>query len=63
MLFSYVGMCQADSSGDVCLESPIWLSSSIPDTWIWNFPSQDLENNIARRQSVCELEGDAAIDG
>ncbi|KAI3694970.1 hypothetical protein L1987_77956 [Smallanthus sonchifolius] len=53
---------KADSSGDVCLESPIWFSSTIPDTWMWNFPSQDLEDNIVNRQSVCELEGDAAID-
>ncbi|KAL4556311.1 hypothetical protein LXL04_038958 [Taraxacum kok-saghyz] len=56
------GICQADSSGDVCLESPIWLSSTIPDTWIWHSPTQDLDNGVAKRQSVCELEGDAAID-
>ncbi|KAM0040492.1 putative DNA-directed DNA polymerase [Helianthus debilis subsp. tardiflorus] len=53
---------KADSSGDACLESPIWLSSIIPDTWMWHFPSQDLEDSLAKRQSVCELEGDAAID-
>ncbi|KAK9070718.1 hypothetical protein SSX86_011120 [Deinandra increscens subsp. villosa] len=53
---------KADSSGDVSLESPIWLSSTIPDTWMWNLPSQDLEDNTVKRQSVCELEGDAAVD-
>ncbi|KAD5317907.1 hypothetical protein E3N88_17853 [Mikania micrantha] len=53
---------QEHSSDKVCVESSIWLSSTIPDTWIWHFPSQDLEDNIAKRQSVCELEGDAAID-
>nr|XP_043618935.1 DNA polymerase zeta catalytic subunit [Erigeron canadensis] len=53
---------QADSSVNVCLESPIWLLSTIPDTWIWHFPSQDPEYNPAKRQSVCELEGDSAID-
>ncbi|XP_024966298.1 DNA polymerase zeta catalytic subunit isoform X1 [Cynara cardunculus var. scolymus] len=53
---------QADSNGDVFLESTIWLSSTIPDTWTWHSPSQNLEDNLVKRQSVCELEGDAAID-
>ncbi|XP_071725510.1 DNA polymerase zeta catalytic subunit-like [Rutidosis leptorrhynchoides] len=61
--FSKATNSQADSSDDVCLVSPVWLSSTIPDTWIWNFPSQNFENNFVKRQSVCELEGDAAIDG
>ncbi|KAI3752468.1 hypothetical protein L2E82_24501 [Cichorium intybus] len=52
---------KADSSNDVCLEPPIWLSSTIPDTWIWHSSSQ-MENDLSRRQSVCELEGDADID-
>ncbi|XP_076930223.1 DNA polymerase zeta catalytic subunit-like [Bidens hawaiensis] len=53
---------KAESSGDVSLEPPIWLSSTIPETWMWHLPSQDPDDNIAKRQSVCELEGDAAID-
>lgn len=58
-----MGIGQADSSGDASLEPPIWLSSTIPDSWMWHLPSQDPDDNIAKRQSVCELEGDAAIDG
>ena len=44
------------------------MSSTIPADWIWQFPSefeassrQDIYCN--KRQSVCELEGDASIDG
>ncbi|KAK4595861.1 hypothetical protein RGQ29_014087 [Quercus rubra] len=58
---------QADPSCDASLSSPIWISSTIPADWIWQLPSefeassrQDIYCN--KRQSVCELEGDASID-
>ncbi|KAF3951336.1 hypothetical protein CMV_023003 [Castanea mollissima] len=58
---------QVDPSCDASLSSPIWISSTIPADWIWQFPSeseasshQDIYCN--KRQSVCELEGDASID-
>ena len=65
MVFSlnYVVICQADSSSDGSLELPIWLSSTVPDTWIWHSSSQEAEVKLTKRQSVCELEGDASIDG
>ncbi|CAI9261304.1 unnamed protein product [Lactuca saligna] len=59
---SMASTSQAGLSSGVSLESPIWLSSTIPDSWIWHSSTQDLENDLAKRQSVCELEGDAAID-
>ncbi|CAH1444198.1 unnamed protein product [Lactuca virosa] len=59
---SMASISQAGLSSDVSSESPIWLSSTIPDTWIWHSSTQDLENDLAKRQSVCELEGDAGID-
>ncbi|KAK4595876.1 hypothetical protein RGQ29_014100 [Quercus rubra] len=58
---------QADPSYGASLSSPIWISSTIPADWIWQLPSefeassrQDIYYN--KRQSVCELEGDASID-
>lgn len=57
----------ADSSGNACLDSPIWISSTIPDGWIWQQPSQldlptDPDIHIVTRQSTCQLEGDASVD-
>ncbi|GMY21582.1 DNA polymerase zeta catalytic subunit-like, partial [Fagus crenata] len=48
--------------------SPIWISLTIPADWIWQFPSEfeapsHQDVCCVKRQSVCELEGDASIDG
>lgn len=58
---------QADSSGDACLRPPVWISSTIPAGWMWQFPGEydtpsDQDINLVKRQSICELEGDATID-
>ncbi|KAK9291641.1 hypothetical protein L1049_019590 [Liquidambar formosana] len=55
---------KADSSGDACLGSPVWISSTIPAGWMWQFPGEfdapsDLDIHLVKRQSTCELEGDA----
>ncbi|KAG6430350.1 hypothetical protein SASPL_108415 [Salvia splendens] len=55
---------QADSGGDLSLATPIWISSTIPDGWIWQFSNQ-LSSSAGevypmfRRQSTSELEADA----
>ncbi|KAL9379007.1 hypothetical protein Peur_027489 [Populus x canadensis] len=58
---------QADSSGGQCLVSPVWISSTIPSSWMWPFSSEfnvssDQDMQRCKRQSVCNLEGDATID-
>ncbi|KAL6964778.1 DNA-directed DNA polymerase [Sarracenia purpurea var. burkii] len=58
---------QAESSGDTSSCSPIWISSSIPDGWMWEFPSLPDSSSCqnvypVKRQSTCELEGDATVD-
>ncbi|RVX18704.1 DNA polymerase zeta catalytic subunit [Vitis vinifera] len=58
---------QADSSGDTCLSSPVWISSTIPGGWMWQFSSQlDASPGQGicspKRQSTCELEGDAIVE-
>ncbi|VFQ97794.1 unnamed protein product [Cuscuta campestris] len=50
-----------------CLDSPIWISSTIPDGWIWLNSSQDdtLTDQVLpamKRSSTSELEGDAVTD-
>ncbi|PSS24580.1 DNA polymerase zeta catalytic subunit like [Actinidia chinensis var. chinensis] len=58
---------QADPSEDAALCSQIWMSSTIPDGWMWECPSQ-LDSSscqdvrLVKRQSTCELEGDATVD-
>ncbi|KAL7205227.1 hypothetical protein ACSBR2_018208 [Camellia fascicularis] len=58
---------QADSSGDASSRSPIWISSTIPDGWMWEFSSQ-LDSascqdfHLVKRQCTCELEGDTTVD-
>ncbi|XP_052192570.1 DNA polymerase zeta catalytic subunit isoform X3 [Diospyros lotus] len=58
---------QADSRGDESLRSPIWISSTVPDGWIWECQCQ-LESSSCedvhhvKRQSTCELEGDITVD-
>ncbi|GFY91941.1 recovery protein 3 [Actinidia rufa] len=58
---------QADPSEDAALCSQIWMSSTIPDGWMWECPSQlDTSScqdvHLVKRQSTCELEGDATVD-
>ncbi|KAJ6694315.1 hypothetical protein OIU85_005038 [Salix viminalis] len=58
---------QADSSGGQGLVSPVWISSTIPGSWMWQFSSEldapsDQDMQRLKRQSVCNLEGDATID-
>lgn len=47
---------------------PIWISSTIPENWIWKLssqadPSTDPDIPNIKRQSISELEGDASVDG
>ncbi|RYR52485.1 hypothetical protein Ahy_A06g027394 isoform A [Arachis hypogaea] len=57
----------ADSGADVCLESKMWISSTVPSDWMWS-PADDFgasSNNkpyCPKRQSTSELEGDASVD-
>ncbi|KAF7817900.1 DNA polymerase zeta catalytic subunit isoform X1 [Senna tora] len=57
----------ADPDGDACLESIIWTSSTISSDWMWQ-PQSELgvssnhEAHCPKRQSTCELEGDASVD-
>ncbi|XP_065852458.1 DNA polymerase zeta catalytic subunit isoform X2 [Euphorbia lathyris] len=65
-------MCMSDdfqaglTSGE-SLDTPIWITSTIPDGWMWQFSSEyeplsDQCTEHINRQSICELEGDAAVD-
>ncbi|KAK1582442.1 hypothetical protein Q3G72_015010 [Acer saccharum] len=56
---------QADSIGSESLSSPFWVSSTIPGDWMWQLSSQfdGLSDQNIKRQIVCELEGDATVDG
>ncbi|PHT98415.1 DNA polymerase zeta catalytic subunit [Capsicum chinense] len=58
---------QVDLDGEACFDTPIWISSTIPDDWMWKYSSQadtstdpDIPN--IKRQSISELEGDAIVD-
>ncbi|WCJ33138.1 DNA polymerase zeta catalytic subunit [Euphorbia peplus] len=58
---------QAGLSGGESLDSPIWITSTIPDGWMWKFSSEretlsDQCTEQINRQSTCELEGDASVD-
>ncbi|KAK7337781.1 hypothetical protein VNO77_18368 [Canavalia gladiata] len=58
---------KADPGTDACLESKLWLSSTIPSDWMWSPPSEfgaslNDEASCPKRQSICELEGDTSID-
>ncbi|KAK8698089.1 hypothetical protein V6N13_114220 [Hibiscus sabdariffa] len=61
------GGFQADSSSDVRVSSPIWISSTIPGEWMQHTSnefdaSSDRDICSVKRQSLCELEGDTTID-
>ncbi|KAG5044295.1 hypothetical protein JHK87_008210 [Glycine soja] len=58
---------KADSDAHACLESKLWMSSTISSEWMWSPPSKSgaLSNDEAhcpKRQSICELEGDTSVD-
>ncbi|XP_055816734.1 DNA polymerase zeta catalytic subunit [Solanum dulcamara] len=58
---------QVDLDGEACLDMPIWISSTIPDNWMWKYssqadPSTDPDIPNIKRQSISELEGDASVD-
>lgn len=58
---------QVDLDGESCFNMPIWISSTIPDNWIWKLssqadPSTDPDIPNIKRQSISELEGDASVD-
>ncbi|XP_043708383.1 DNA polymerase zeta catalytic subunit isoform X3 [Telopea speciosissima] len=56
---------QADSSGDACLSSCVWIASTIPSGWTWPCSIEvDAWEDMSciKRQSSCELEGDATVD-
>ncbi|KAG8363827.1 hypothetical protein BUALT_Bualt19G0062700 [Buddleja alternifolia] len=58
---------QADLVGDLRSNKPIWISSTIPDGWIWQYSHQSNSSTnedipLFRRHSTTELEGDAVID-
>ncbi|KAL6565452.1 hypothetical protein OROHE_004507 [Orobanche hederae] len=57
---------QADLGGDLCLNTPIWISSTIPDEWMWRYlpePGSSTNEDFprVRRQSASELEVDAVL--
>ncbi|CAN4108758.1 unnamed protein product [Withania somnifera] len=58
---------QVDLDGEACFDTPIWISSTIPDNWMWKYssqagPSTDPDIPNIKRQSISELEGDAIVD-
>ncbi|CAH2065903.1 unnamed protein product [Thlaspi arvense] len=63
-----VANTKADSSAAASVSFPVWSLSTIPGQWMWNpfegsdTPlSQSQHSHHYRRQSLCELEGDATI--
>ncbi|KAK7284351.1 hypothetical protein RJT34_19096 [Clitoria ternatea] len=60
---------KADPGAEACLQSKLWMSSTIPSDWMWSLPvpsevspSSNDKAHIPKRQSICELEGDTSID-
>ncbi|KAL1216430.1 DNA polymerase zeta catalytic subunit [Cardamine amara subsp. amara] len=63
-----VGSTKANSSAAASISFPVWSLSTIPGQWMWNLSeesdtplSQSQHRHHYRRQSLCELEGDATI--
>lgn len=68
MVYNIGYISQVDLDGESCFNMPIWISSTIPDNWIWKLssqadPSTDPDIPNIKRQSISELEGDASVDG
>ncbi|KAF3654420.1 hypothetical protein FXO37_16492 [Capsicum annuum] len=62
------GEGKVDLDVEACFDTPIWISFTILDIWMWKYSSQadtstdpDIPN--IKRQSISELEGDAIVDG
>ncbi|XP_021851160.2 DNA polymerase zeta catalytic subunit isoform X3 [Spinacia oleracea] len=58
---------QADATASSHSFPLVWRSSTIPDEWKWQYPSvrgasSSHVNNMVKRQSICELEGDATVE-
>ncbi|KAJ0256178.1 DNA polymerase zeta catalytic subunit [Hirschfeldia incana] len=63
-----VASSMADSSAAASVSFPVWTLSTIPGQWMWNLSeesgtplSQSQHSHQYKRQSLCELEGDATI--
>ncbi|KAG2322148.1 hypothetical protein Bca52824_015361 [Brassica carinata] len=63
-----VASTMADSSAAASVSFPVWSLSTIPGQWMWNLSeesdtplSQSQQSHQYRRQSLCELEGDATV--
>ncbi|CAN1232917.1 DNA polymerase zeta catalytic subunit [Linum perenne] len=61
------GHSEADLRTSQSLESPVWISSTIPGGWTWQTSSEygtpsDQYTHLVKRKTVCELEGDATVD-
>ncbi|EOA33539.1 hypothetical protein CARUB_v10019649mg [Capsella rubella] len=63
-----VAMTKANSSAAASVRFPVWSLLTIPGQWMWNLSeesdtplSQSQHRQYYRRQSLCELEGDATI--
>ncbi|KAL0801003.1 hypothetical protein Bca101_056179 [Brassica carinata] len=63
-----VASTMADSSTAANVSFPVWSLSTIPGQWMWNLSeesdtplSQSQHSQPYRRQSLCELEGDASV--
>ncbi|ANM57914.1 recovery protein 3 [Arabidopsis thaliana] len=63
-----VAITKANSSAAASVSFPVWSLSTIPGQWMWNLSeesdtplsqSQHRHQHHYRRQSLCELEGDA----
>ncbi|KAE9593684.1 hypothetical protein Lal_00036393 [Lupinus albus] len=58
---------RADPGADIWLDAKVWITSMIPPDWTWP-PTSDFgassndKAHCPRRQSICELEGDASVD-
>ena len=56
-------------SGSLSFPLPVWISSTVSADWMWHSPSEfdesssNPEINAVKRQSLCQLEGDASVDG
>ncbi|XAR52606.1 DNA-directed DNA polymerase [Bertholletia excelsa] len=64
---TYLSAGSGDPRGDASLSSPIWTSVSVPDDCTWESSGQlasssSVDGYLVKRQSTCELEGDAAVD-
>ncbi|CAL1407382.1 unnamed protein product [Linum trigynum] len=58
---------QTDLKNSQHLDSPVWISSTIPGDWIWQLSNEfgtpsDLYTHHVKRQTVCALEADTSVD-